>query len=64
MKVTSDILDEIRNAIESIDYGEVRVKVNTSGDFIEVSTEKRVRFSKEGDTSYYEGSTRVYRTDC
>lgn len=63
MKVTAAILDEVRNAIESIDFGEVRIKVNEKGEYVEISTEKRTRVSKDGDTSSYEGKIRVYRTD-
>jgi hypothetical protein len=64
MRVTSQVLDEIRNAVESIDYGEVRIKVNEKGEYIEISTEKRTRISKDGDTSVYEGLVKVYRTDA
>jgi hypothetical protein len=63
MLITAEVLDEIRNAVESIDYGEVKIKVNTKGEFIEISTEKRTRISKDGDTSVYEGLVKVYRTD-
>ena len=64
MLLTSEALDEIRNAVEGIDYGEIRVKINTKGNFIEIESTNRVRVSKEGDTSVYEGRTRVFRTDC
>jgi hypothetical protein len=63
MLLTSEALDEIRNAVESIDYGEIRVKINAKGNFIEIESTNRVRVSKEGDTSVYEGRTRVFRTD-
>lgn len=64
MLLTSEILDEIRNSVESVDFGEVLIKVNSKGSFVEIETTHRSRISKEGgDTSVYEGRTRVFRTD-
>jgi hypothetical protein len=63
MKCSAEVLDEVRNAIESIEFGEVKIKVNSAGDYVEVCTEKRTRVSKDGDSSSYEGKIRVYRTD-
>ena len=64
MLLTSEILDEIRNAVESVDYGEVLIKVNSKGSFVEIETTHRSRISKEGDVSVYNGRTTVFRTDC
>jgi len=64
MLLTSEILDEIRNAVESVDYGEVLIKVNSKGSFVEIETTHRSRISKEGDTSTYQGRTKVFRTDA
>ena len=63
MKITAEALDAIRNAIEGMHFGEVRVKVNESGDYIEITEEHRKRIPKDGDSSSYEGKIRVYRTD-
>lgn len=63
MLLTSEILDEIRNSVESVDFGEVLIKVNSKGSFVEIETTHRSRIAKEGDTSVYEGRTRVFRTD-
>ncbi len=63
MLVTNEVLDKIRVAIEEIDYGQVVVNVNTSGKFIEISTIKKERLEKEGDTSAINGKIKAYRTD-
>jgi hypothetical protein len=64
MKCTAEILDVIRNGIEGMHYGEIKVKINESGDYVEISEEHRTRIHKEEDDSSYEGRTRVFRTDC
>jgi hypothetical protein len=63
MKCSAEVLDVIRNGIEGMHYGEIRIKINESGDYVEISEEHRTRISKDGDASSYEGKIRVYRTD-
>ena len=63
MRVDDDILDAIRVAVESIDYGQVVVNVNASGKYVEISTLKKERVKKEGDTGVITGKIKAYRTD-
>lgn len=60
MKVTPQLLRIIREEIESIDYGVVKITVNKSGNYTEVSTERKTRVVKNPDdfdssNSYHQG---------
>jgi len=63
MLVSNEVLDAVRVAIEGIDYGQVVVNVNASGKYVEISTIKKERVQKEGDTGAITGRIKAYRTD-
>ena len=63
MQVGDDIVDAIRVAVESIDYGQIVINVNSSGKYVEISTLKKERVKKEGDTGAITGKIKAYRTD-
>lgn len=57
MTVTPQLLRIIKEEIESIDYGTVKITVNKSGSYIEIATEKKIRVVKSPDTEggYHNG---------
>jgi hypothetical protein len=63
MKVTGKILDMIKQEIESIDYGVIKINVNSKGNYMEINTERRQRIVKESDSTVSKGLEKVYRTD-
>lgn len=57
MRCTPELLERIQSAIEGIEYGTVKVTVNTKGDYTEVSVEKKDRVYKvtESPRPYHAG---------
>ena len=53
MKCTPELLQEIEQAIQSLDYGCIHIQINEKGSFVEITTEKRVRHYKEPVSSQY-----------
>lgn len=49
MKVTAQLMRIVKEQIESIDFGVVKITVNSSGPFTEVATEAKIRISKNPD---------------
>lgn len=47
MKCTPTLINKIINAIESIEYGSVKINLSDKGTFVEVVTEKKERLEKE-----------------
>jgi hypothetical protein len=46
MRCTPELLKRIEDAVESIEYGTVRITVNEKGAFTEISIEKKDRVFK------------------
>jgi len=46
MRCTPELLKRIEDAVESIDYGTVRITVNEKGAFTEIAIEKKDRIFK------------------
>jgi len=49
MKVNQQLLRIIREEIEAIDYGVVKITVNKDGNYTEISTERKTRIIKNPD---------------
>jgi hypothetical protein len=64
MKISSAILDAIRNSCEAVSFGDVLIHINEAGKYVEIVESHRKRFTKEGDLDKIEGRTTVYRTDA
>lgn len=47
MQCTPEILETIKNAVESISYGTVIITLNEKGRYVEITTEKKIRMFKE-----------------
>jgi hypothetical protein len=47
MVVTDEQLEEIREAIEAVDFGSVTVRVNADREKLELVTEKRQRLTED-----------------
>jgi hypothetical protein len=63
MILTAEALDEIRNAVESLEFGEVRITINEKGNYVEITKQERRRISKAGDTKRITGAISVFRND-
>jgi hypothetical protein len=63
MILSSEDLDDIRLAAESVNYGKVILNINEAGPYLEITVENRIRKPKSKDTSFIEGRVKVYRTD-
>jgi hypothetical protein len=46
MQCTPELLDRIQNAVESIEYGTIRITVNEKGNYTELCVEKKDRVFK------------------
>jgi hypothetical protein len=55
MRCTPELLKKIQDAIESIEFGTVRVTVNEKGNYTEICIEKKDRISKVSATPFHEG---------
>jgi|WetSurMetagenome_2_1015567.scaffolds.fasta_scaffold78893_2 hypothetical protein len=53
MTADDGLMKKIRDAIESIDYGSVRIILSEKGNYIEIITEKCSRIYK--DVEYHKG---------
>jgi hypothetical protein len=60
MRVTPELLQGIQDEIEKIDYGTVVIKINESGKFVEISSERRKRIWKEGADGIVRGVEKQY----
>jgi hypothetical protein len=55
MIVDDDLMQKIKEAIESIDYGSVKVTLAEKGSYIEIITEKKSRVYKPDDCNWNRG---------
>ncbi len=51
MRVTQQLMRVLREEIESLEYGTVKVTINASGNYFEISSEKRIRIVKTPEES-------------
>ena len=49
MKCTAPLIRTIVAAIESVDYGSVKINLSDKGSFVEIITEKKERIEKEAE---------------
>jgi len=63
MLIDSEILDEIRNAVESIEFGKVVININSAGKYVEITKEERKRVNKGEDVDRVVGRKTAFRTD-
>jgi|WetSurMetagenome_2_1015567.scaffolds.fasta_scaffold02830_6 hypothetical protein len=52
MKADIELMNKIREAIESIDYGSVKITLAEKGSYIEITTEKKARVYKQEDIHF------------
>lgn len=57
MNVSNQLLRIIKEEVESIDYGTIKITLNKEGPYIEISSERRKRIIKNeiDDGSYHKG---------
>ena len=55
MRCTPELLKRIQEAVESIEYGTIKVTVNEKGNYTELSIEKKDRVFKVSETPYHAG---------
>jgi hypothetical protein len=60
MQVTPDLMHEIAQAIEAIDYGTVTIKINEGGKYTEISSELKKRVLKEEANGIIRGVEKRY----
>jgi len=53
MKCPPELLQEVKEAIESLEYGCVHIQVNEKGAFYEITVEKRIRHYKPSVSCEY-----------
>lgn len=61
MLVTPELILSIKEEIEKIDYGTVIIKINDSGKYVEISSERRKRIWKEGADGIVRGVEKTYK---
>lgn len=49
MKCPPELLEEVKTAIESLNYGCVHIQVNERGSFYEITIERKIRHYKDPD---------------
>jgi hypothetical protein len=55
MKCTQEILDVVREAIDTIQYGSITITLNDKGRYVEISSEKKKRIFKPEDNAFHQG---------
>jgi hypothetical protein len=60
MRVTPELLTSVKEEIEKIDYGTVVIKINESGKYVEISSERRKRIWKEEPDGTVRGIEKEY----
>jgi len=53
MKASQQLMRIIREEIEAIDFGVVKITVNKDGPYTEISTERKTRIAKTSDEPPY-----------
>jgi len=61
MRVTPELLASVKEEIEKIDYGTVIIKINESGKYVEISSERRKRIWKEEADGTVRGVEKEYK---
>jgi hypothetical protein len=56
MKCTQEILDVIREQIESIPFGSITITLNEKGRYVEISCERKKRiFKEDSEEPFHQG---------